>query len=234
MDLAVILAGAGEGRRMDGAGPKLLLDLRGRTLLERVARTFLSYPAVGEIVTVVPTSLLGDAEGCLARIPNPRSIPLAARAGGSTRQESVRLGLEALARGLPYVAVHDVARALVTQGLIERVLAAARETGAAIPAEPLRDTIKEVDDGRVARTIPRERLAAAQTPQIFARDILARAHAYAEERPIQATDDASLAEAIGAPVAVVAGDPVNLKLTEPTDLILLQALLDAGLGGAGA
>ena len=231
MELSVILAGAGEGRRMNGPGQKLLLDLRGRSLLERVSRTFLSTPAVGEIVAVVPAALLPEAEGLYARLPNPRAVSLAATAGGSTRQESVRLGLAALARGLPYVAVHDVARALVTVGLIERVLDAARETGAAIPAEPIRDTVKEVGDRRVVRTVPRDRLAAAQTPQIFARDILARAHALAAEREVLGTDDASLAEAIGAPIAVVAGDPANLKLTEPTDLIMLQALLDAGLGG---
>jgi 2-C-methyl-D-erythritol 4-phosphate cytidylyltransferase len=187
---------------------------------------------VGEVVAVVPAGLLGEAEGRLARLPNPRAVPLAATAGGSTRQESVRLGLAALTRALPFVAVHDVARALVTPALIQRVFDAARATGAAIPAEPLRDTVKEVEAGRVKRTVPRDRLAAAQTPQIFARDILARAHAHAVEQRSEATDDASLAEAIGAPVAVVAGDPANLKLTEPTDLIVLQALLDAGLGGA--
>lgn len=231
MDLAVILAGAGEGRRMDGAGAKLLLDLRGRSLLERVARTFLSCPAVGEIVAVVPAVLLGEAEARLARLANPRAASIAVTVGGATRQESVRLGLGALARGLPYVAVHDVARALVTPALIQRVLEAARGAGAAIPAEPIRDTVKEVAEGRVSRTVPRERLAAAQTPQIFAHAILARAHAHAVEQRVEGTDDASLAEALGAAVAVVEGDPANLKLTEPTDLIVLQALLDAGLGG---
>lgn len=234
MELAVILAGAGEGLRMNGAGSKLLLDLRGRSLLERVARTFLSYGPVGEIVAVVPAGLLNEAESCLARIPNPRAVSLTAVAGGGTRQESVRLGLHALTRGLPYVAVHDVARALVSPLMIERVLDAARATGGAIPAVPLRDTVKQVEEGRVTRTVPRAGLAAAQTPQIFASDILARAHEHAVVQRIQGTDDASLAEAIGAPVAVVAGDPANLKLTEPTDLIVLQALLDAGLGGADA
>lgn len=234
MELAVILAGAGEGLRMNGAGPKLLLDLRGRSLLERAARTFLSFGSVGELVAVVPARLLSEAESLLLRIPNPRAVSVTATAGAATRQASVRLGLQTLARGLPYVAVHDVARALVSSELIARVLAAARETGAAIPAVPLRDTVKQVEGERVARTVPRAGLAAAQTPQIFAGDILARAYDHAAAEGIEATDDASLAEAIGAPVAVVPGDPTNLKLTEPTDLILLQALLDAGLGGTGA
>jgi 2-C-methyl-D-erythritol 4-phosphate cytidylyltransferase len=231
LDLAVILAGAGEGRRMGGSGPKLLLELGGRTLLEHAAVAFLACPAVGEIVAVVPDALVGAAGAKLALLYNPRGARLEAVPGGATRRESVGRGLDALARGLPYVAVHDVARALVPVTLIERVLAAARTTGAAIPALPVRDTVKEVEGGRVVRTLGRDRIQGAQTPQIFTRDILARAHVLARERRIEATDDAALAEAIGAPVAVVQGDPANLKLTEPIDRIMLQALLDAGLGG---
>lgn len=232
-DLAVILAGAGEGRRM-GSGPKLLLEVRGRTLLEHAAAAFLACDAVGEIVAVVPAALAADAEARLARLPNPRGARLATVAGGATRRESVALGLDALARGLPYVAVHDVARAFVPVPLIGRVLTAAREAGAAIPALPVRDTLKEVAGGRVARTLPRENVQGAQTPQVFSHAILARAHAFARERRLDATDDAALAEAIGAPVAVVPGDPANLKITEPTDLIVLQALLDAVPGGPPA
>jgi 2-C-methyl-D-erythritol 4-phosphate cytidylyltransferase len=118
--------------------------------------------------------------------------------------------------------------------LIARVLAAARAAGAAIPALPVRDTLKEVVDGRIVRTLPRGNVQGAQTPQVFAPAILARAHAFARDRRLEATDDAALAEAIGAPVAVVPGDPANLKITEPTDLIVLQALLDAGPGGPRA
>src|SRR5512134_618323 len=119
-----------------GSGPKLLLDLRGRTLLEHVARAFLACGAVGEIVAVVPDALLEPAGECLAPLPNPRAVRVEAVGGGASRQDSVRHGLTALACGLPYVAVHDVARALVTPALIERVLAAARDAGAAIPALP--------------------------------------------------------------------------------------------------
>jgi len=216
---------------MGGSGPKLLLEFRGRTLLEHAAAAFLACGAVGEIVAVVPDALRTAAEARLARLANPRGARLAVVAGGATRRESVGLGLDALARGLPWVAVHDVARAFVPAPLVERVLEAARATGAAIPAVPVRDTLKEVVDGRVARTLPRENVRGAQTPQVFAHAILARAHAFARERRLEATDDAALAEAIGAPVAVVPGDPANLKITEPTDLIVLQALLDAGPGG---
>jgi 2-C-methyl-D-erythritol 4-phosphate cytidylyltransferase len=167
-------------------------------------------------------------------VPNARGAALRAVAGGATRQDSVRIGLAALTRGLPLVAVHDVARALVTVALIERVLTAARAAGAALPALPVRDTLKEVSEGRVVRTVPRESLQGAQTPQIFTRDILARAHGRALDARVEGTDDAFLVEAMGTPVAVVPGDPANLKLTEPSDWIVLQALLDAGLGGSHA
>jgi 2-C-methyl-D-erythritol 4-phosphate cytidylyltransferase len=227
-DLAVILAGAGEGRRMGDRGPKALLEVGGSTLLERVASTFLAHPAVGEVVAVVPERLVPDARSLLEAIANPRHARVTAVAGGATRQESVRLGIGALKESLPLIAVHDVARALVDQALISRVLEAARSTGAAIPALPLRDTVKEVDRGRIVRTIPRDRLQGAQTPQIFSRDILARAHARTAETDAVATDDAWLVEAAGIAVAVVPGDPSNLKLTEPSDVIAIESHLRAG------
>ncbi|HLQ66828.1 MAG TPA: 2-C-methyl-D-erythritol 4-phosphate cytidylyltransferase [Candidatus Limnocylindrales bacterium] len=230
MDLAVILAGAGEGRRMEGQGPKLLLDLEGKSFLQRAALPFLRHRSVGEIVAVVPEALVGPAREALARVPRERVLGARAVAGGATRRESVRLGLEAIAPGAAYVAVHDVARPLVTTALIDRVLAAARTHGAAIPALPIRDSVKEVDAERIIRSLPRERLRGAQTPQIFSRAILLRAHTQAGESP-DATDDAALVEALGFAVFVVAGESSNLKITEPSDLIVARALIQSGLGG---
>ena len=227
-DLAVILAGAGEGRRMEGRGPKLLLEVAGRTLLERVVATFLSHPAVGEVVAVVPERLLPQARSILMSVPNARGVRVAAVAGGETRRDSVRAGLAALERPLPLVAVHDVARALVDAALIDRVLTAARASGAAIPALPLRDTVKDVDAGYVVRTVPRDRLHGAQTPQIFSRDILARAHASASPTSGGATDDSALVEAMGVMVAVVPGDPTNWKLTDPSDVAVFTSRFESG------
>src|SRR5205085_6867856 len=139
----------------------------------------------------------------------------------ATRQRSVALGIDALTRRLPYIAVHDVARVLVSPALIRRVLDAARASGAAIPACPIRDSVKEVLEGRVVRSVERLRLQGAQTPQIFSRDILARAHAAAIQEGLDATDDAMLVERIGCAVSVVPGEPANLKLTEPGDLRVL-------------
>ena len=227
MDLAVILAGAGEGLRMGDLGPKLLMPVGGRPALERVLDSFLEVESVGEIVAVVPKALLKSAQKTIASRPNPRGALLHVVAGGDTRADSVRLGLQALTSALPYVAVHDVARVNVSPELIERVLRAARESGAAIPASPLRDSVKEVASGRVVRSVDRGRLHAVQTPQIFSHDILARAHAAAAEERAAATDDAMLVERIGQEIAVVPGEPSNLKLTEPGDLAMLEALIHA-------
>ena len=212
---------------MGGLGPKLLVPVGGRPALERVLDAFLEVGAVGEIVAVIPESLVASAKRVLASRPNPRGARLAVVTGGATRQASVARGLAALERGLPFIAVHDVARVLVSPALIERVLDAARASGAALPACPLRDTVKEVAEGRVVRSVDRARLQGAQTPQIFARDILARAHAAAIEEGTDATDDATLVERIGCAVSVVPGEPANLKLTEPGDVRILEAWLDA-------
>lgn len=227
-DLAVVLAGAGEGTRMGGRGPKLLLPLAGKTLLERVAAVFLAHPSVGELIAVVPETLLTPARRTLEALQAAPEIRRDVAVGGATRRESVARGLRALTLGLPYVAVHDVARVLVEERLITRVLETARVEGAAIPAVPLRDTVSEVDAGRVVRTLDRARLFGVQTPQIFADAILRRAHASAEIEGRDATDDASLLEASGAKVAVVPGDPMNLKLTEPSDLAMFEFLLRRG------
>jgi 2-C-methyl-D-erythritol 4-phosphate cytidylyltransferase len=230
MDLAVILAGAGEGRRMEGPGPKALLDLCGKSLLERAALPFLRHGSVFEIVAVVPEAQLGVAREALGRVPRERVLGARAVAGGATRRESVRIGLDAIAPGAAYVAVHDVARPLVTTALIDLVLAAARVHGAAIPAIPFHDSVKEVDAERVVRSVARDRLRGAQTPQIFSRAILLQAHTQVLESP-DATDDAALVEALGFAVAVVSGDSSNLKITEPSDLIVARALIQSGMGG---
>lgn len=229
-DLAVILAGAGAGARMGEIGPKLLVDIGGRPALVRVAETFLAHPAVGELVVTVPQDLKADATRALAQVANPHRVRVALIPGGTTRQESVSLGIEALIKNLHYIAVHDVARVLVDAPLITRTLAAARKHGAAIPALPIGDSVKEVtaDSGTVARSVPRDRLVGAQTPQIFTSAILRKAHAHARETNAAATDEAGLAEAIGVTVAVVPGDERNRKLTVPSDLAILHALLSGG------
>jgi len=144
--------------------------------------------------------------------------------GGERRQDSVRLGLEALG-GCDYVAVHDGARPLVTPELIARGLEAARETGAAAPAIPIADTVKEAGpNGIVLRTLDRSRLWAVQTPQVFRYDLLLRAH---REITADVTDDAAMVEALGEPVRLFEGSRANIKVTTVEDLTLIEALTAA-------
>jgi 2-C-methyl-D-erythritol 4-phosphate cytidylyltransferase len=141
--------------------------------------------------------------------------------GGSRRQDSVRLGLEAL-EPCDWVLVHDGARLLI-EPVISEGLSAARETGAAVPAVPIADTVKAAGaDGTVARTVDRSRLWAAQTPQVFRYDLLLRAH---REVTADVTDDAAMLEALGLPVKLYPGSPLNIKVTTPQDLRTAEALL---------
>lgn len=149
--------------------------------------------------------------------------------GGDSRQASVRAGIERLSGAdgrNPLIAVHDGARPLVTPGLIERVVAAARARGGAIAAVPVVETLKRVSpDGIVVETVERERYFRAQTPQCFPLSVLRRAFDRAEADKFTGTDEAALVERIGEPVAIVPGDEANFKVTHPDDLARVDLLL---------
>ena len=130
------------------------------------------------------------------------------------------------ATATPWISVHDAARPLTPPDVFRAVLDAARADGAATAGVPCVDTVKQVQHGRVAATLDRSSIIAAQTPQSFGADLLRRAHLNAVARGINAGDDAALVEALGEPVTVVPGDPRNFKITFPQDLILLRALLE--------
>ena len=146
--------------------------------------------------------------------------------GGSTRQESVRHGLDALPGDTDIVLIHDGARALVTEDVIRRAMESAAERGSGVAAIPVTDTIKRVDsNGRALETLNRDELRAMQTPQAFRLSLLRQAHEKAEKDGFLGTDDAALLEHAGLPVYLTLGDPENLKLTTPADLALGEAIL---------
>ena len=151
-------------------------------------------------------------------------------AGGTTRQQSVAAGLAALPPGLPYVAVHDAARPLAGPELLDRLVAALvtdpEGVAGVVPGAPVTDTIREVDQaGRSKGVVDRERLRAMQTPQVFHRAALERAHALARRDAIEATDEAALVERAGDPVHVLPASPTNLKVTTLLDLAVAEAIL---------
>ncbi|HSR22565.1 MAG TPA: 2-C-methyl-D-erythritol 4-phosphate cytidylyltransferase [Candidatus Eisenbacteria bacterium] len=221
MEIGAIVAAAGAGTRL-GRGTKALVEVNGRTLLSRVVELFLGLDEIGRVVVVGPPSRLEVAEREVAAL-NPRK-PVVVRPGGDTRQQSVRAGLKAL-EGCDYVLVHDAARPLASGALVRRVIAAAIQTGAAIPGVPPRDAVKRVEAGRLVESLDRSRLVLAQTPQGFHYALLERAHFQAADAGLVGDDDSQLVAAAGHAVAVVPGEPANLKLTTREDLEVLEALL---------
>jgi 2-C-methyl-D-erythritol 4-phosphate cytidylyltransferase len=226
METLAILVAAGRGERMGAGRPKAFLAVAGQTLLVRSARALRAAPSVGAIVAVVPADSLEEARDLLdASVPGCRVVT-----GGGRRQDSVKAGLDALPEGFEgVVLVHDAARPFVPAAVVEAVAAAAREHGAAVPAIALTDTVKEVVDARVVGTLDRSRLAAAQTPQAFRRDVLARAYGRAFADSVTVTDESMAVERLGLPVACVEGSARNRKLTTPDDLEWAERLVQDGL-----
>ena len=224
MQVGVVIAAGGQGLRIGGAIPKQLLEIGGKSVLQRSVALFDEHPAVGEIVVVLPEHLLTNGPELVGKLKRmPRFV-----AGGPRRQDSVANGVRALGAGVEIVLVHDAARPFATARLIDRVIEAARDAGAAVPAVPVRDTVKRVEgSSRVVRsTIAREEIWLAQTPQGFRRDVLAEAIARGAGGA-DATDEAMLAELAGHPVRIVDGDADNVKITTPDDLATARARFDA-------
>ncbi|MBA2847815.1 2-C-methyl-D-erythritol 4-phosphate cytidylyltransferase [Thermosulfuriphilus ammonigenes] len=222
MNAAVIAAG-GTGSRLGAEIPKQFLEIRGKALLLYSLEAFEACPEV-EIIVVVAVSSYIKATQRLISEAGLKKVQAVVQ-GGATRQDSVWAGFKALPSEVEIVLVHDAARPLVSTGLIQTVINKVRETGAAIAACPVRDTVKEVHHGTITRTLPREALFLAQTPQGARKELLQQAFERAQEEGFQATDEASLLERLGIPVAVVPAPTTNLKITSPEDLLLLEALL---------
>lgn len=187
-------------------------------MVARSVEAFLRCDLVASIVVSLPAEVAADPPAYLLAARKPVSIV----AGGQRRQDSVANAFEVAARTADVVAVHDAARPLVTDAVIRRTIAAAAESGAAVAAIRARDTVKRADaDGRVVETLPRDSIYLAQTPQAFRVDVLRDALRLADD----VTDEASLAERAGYEVRLVEGDPGNLKITTPEDLVIAERLL---------
>ncbi len=221
MPIAVIAA-AGSGDRLGGSVPKFEVELAGKPLVSYSLEAFQRARSVKGVVLVVPAaSLDGWRPERLRELGFSNVYEVVA--GGKTRQESVRLGLEHIKEDDPVVVVHDAARPLVTPEMIETVCDMPPGADGVICAVSLADTIKRVEDGVVAATLDRSRLVAVQTPQAFRLGVLKEAHRRALEAGFEATDDSGLVEMAGGTVVVVDGDRRNLKITVPRDLRLAEA-----------
>jgi 2-C-methyl-D-erythritol 4-phosphate cytidylyltransferase/2-C-methyl-D-erythritol 2,4-cyclodiphosphate synthase len=218
MRLAAILVAAGSGSRFGAEIPKQFLRLAGKPVLRHCAEAL-----AREVDLLLP---VGDAAPICDALTGIAHLPPVA--GGATRQDSVRLGLEALATQTPdIVLVHDAARPMIPAGTIPALLAALKTTPGAIPALPVADTLKRADRGGITATVPRDGLYRAQTPQAFRFPVLLAAHRAGIG--VSATDDASLLEAAGEAVAIVPGSEDNIKLTYADDLPRLERIMNAHL-----
>jgi 2-C-methyl-D-erythritol 4-phosphate cytidylyltransferase len=228
METLAILVAAGRGERMGGSRPKAFLPLGGRPLLLWAAEALAAADIVDAVVAVVPESDVEAGQQVLEGLPKLHAVV----AGGSRRQDSVLEGLKQAPDGFDgVVLVHDAARPLVDREVIDGVARAARERGAAVPVLAVVDTVKRVRDGRVVETLDRTELAAAQTPQGFRYELLARAYEEAFRDRVALTDEAMAVERLGTAVVAVAGSPRNRKITTPDDLAWAEGLLSRGAGG---
>tara|TARA_B100000315_G_scaffold257627_1_gene307084 strand:+ start:72 stop:755 length:684 start_codon:yes stop_codon:yes gene_type:complete len=214
---AVIVA-AGRGERMGGVD-KMFATIAGEPVLTRVVSVFEACSLISQIVVVLSEPNLERGKQLVAQEGFSKVVDVCA--GGKLRQDSVAAGLGRL-KDSNWVVIHDGARPLVTMALIEAGLEAAKETGAAVAAAPVSDTIKVADDGRFVQVTPlRQHLWAVQTPQVFRFDIITRAYRKAEA---EVTDDASLVERLGYQVKLFMGSYANIKITTANDLALAEII----------
>ena len=222
-DIGVVIVAGGRGARVGGEVPKQYREIGGIPMLLRAIHPFASHPEVAHVVVVLPPEDVADPPDWLAAI---REDGLTVVAGGAERSDSVSAGLEVLIPECGSVLVHDAARPFVDRDTIDAVIASVRNGVGAVPAVALGDTLKEAQAGArvIARTIPRDRLWRAQTPQGFPRDLLERAHREGRAAGVHGTDDAALVERLGVEVRLVPGSERNIKVTTAEDLKLAEAL----------
>jgi len=221
-DCGVIIVAAGRGERMGGHPPKQFRLLGGIPVFEWSLKFFASQPRVSHIALVVPPS-----QGIELKV-SLRKSAYATRAivvsGGERRQDSVENGMRALPSSCALIAVHDAARPFPPLDF-DAVCVAAKEFGAALFACPLSDTVKRGNEQAFAvETLDRTTLWAAQTPQVFQRELLARALDYCREHAIDVTDDAAAVALLGTPAKLLMGNRWNIKLTNPDDWFVAEAL----------
>ena len=217
------------GRRMGATINKQYLDLAGRPILARTLELFQQHPAVGSIYPILPAA---EISYCQTHIVDLYRLSKVRRviAGGAERQDSVLNGLRALdedgdVSDETVVLIHDGARPLFDSALIPPLIETAQRQGGCVVGVPVKDTIKQVDDGRISGTPERRRLWQAQTPQAFRFGVIMSANASAEQDGFRGTDDASLVERLGEIVMMLEGNYRNIKVTTPEDLLIASAFL---------
>ncbi len=226
--VSAIIVAAGKGTRMGPDRDKLFLEVAGRPVVAHTWQRFAEARDIDEIVMVVREGMQSAFQELAAQYGLTK--PFRVVVGGVERQDSVWNGLEAVTPGTEIVAIQDAARPCTSETIISATIAAAREIGAAVAAQPVTDTIKETSDGKlISRTVDRSRLWAVQTPQTFRVEVIRRALALVRQKGLQVTDDTAACELIGQPVRLVPCTSPNPKVTVPADLPYIELLLKSGV-----
>jgi 2-C-methyl-D-erythritol 4-phosphate cytidylyltransferase/2-C-methyl-D-erythritol 2,4-cyclodiphosphate synthase len=226
--VAAIIAAGGRGQRLGADTPKQFLPIGDRTMLEMSVRAFTSHAAVTEVVVAVPAEYVAEVRSALSVSSVALDESVVVVEGGRRRQDSVANAFARVPATADVVLIHDAARPFVTADLIDRMIRAGQQHGAAIAAMPVSDTVKQAGaagpngERPIRATLPREEIFLAQTPQAFRRDVLDRA--LRDGGSADATDEAALAERAGFPVHVVQGEATNVKITTGDDWARAKAL----------
>ena len=226
MNVAIVVAG-GKGTRFGGNRSKQFLELNGAAVIVQTLRQFERCTEIESVIVVLPAEEMAGFQSLIEKF----DLKTVSRVvtGGDSRAQSVRNGLATIDQA-DIVAVHDGVRPLVTPEEIDRVVRAARASGAAILVAPIGDTVKEIDNSQVKHTLPRQDLRRALTPQCFRFEILKRAYdclAEIESSGIEVTDDSFLVERLGVEIVAVEGSARNIKITNQEDLVIARAILSS-------
>lgn len=228
--IAAIIVAGGSGKRMESPIKKQFITLRNKEILAYTIEAF-QKSQVDEIIVVTGQEDIEKVKTDIVLKYDFNKVRHIVE-GGKERQDSVYNGLLAVSEDISYVMIHDGARPFISQGVLKQAIDKTLQYNATVVAVPVKDTIKRIntDTNTIKKTLPRQELYAAQTPQSFSKDLLLKAYAFAKEKNLAVTDDSSIVEAYGHPVHIVLGDYTNIKMTTPEDLILGEQILNSLLG----
>jgi 2-C-methyl-D-erythritol 4-phosphate cytidylyltransferase len=221
--ITALIMAAGTGERFGSSDPKQFSMVRGNPILVWAVKRFSQAEFIAHIILVVTPGLEKRATEIVDSFHLKKVDNIVA--GGETRQDSVKLGLESVPDSTEFVLVHDAVRPCVSSRLIVRVCAALQQNDAVVPVIPAVDTLVREVEGEVDAILDRNRIKNVQTPQAFRRELLIKAHRRAASRRLKSSDDGSLVLAMGQPVKTVAGETSNIKVTYPEDVSLAEAIL---------
>jgi len=225
MDVNIIVPVAGQGKRFGGEIPKQFFELAGQPIILYTIKKLIASPLISGGVIVCGADDKTRMQELLFQLPNFRDN-FSIVVGGKKRQDSVYNGFQQIEENTDLVLIHDGARPFVSVEMIERCVHGAQQFGACISAVPVSDTIKKVKDNKIIKTLDRNELYRAHTPQVFKYEILHESYKQSQKEKMNFTDESSLVEWAGYKVYVVPGDSQNIKITTQIDLLIAEKIAE--------